>query len=158
MVRIRCELCKKRIVTYYCVAQMPILIKCTRNILLRLARTTWYTDMSGICFSRAVNHWKLSVALSGHLKLCHHVQRQGLWCTALLITKKTQRLLHAVAILPVGDGYGEVLSGGPLKVMSTKCGVRDPEIQVLMFDIEALICNLLTEENPLLGGNYQCRY
>lgn len=39
-------------------------------------------------------------------------------------------------------------------MMSTKCGVRDPEIQVLMFDIEALICNLLTEENPLLGGNY----
>lgn len=68
--------------------------------------------------------------------------------------KKTQRLLHSVAIFPVGDGYGEVLSGGPLKVMSTKCGVRDPEIQVLMFDIEALICNLLTEENPLLGGNY----
>ena len=39
-------------------------------------------------------------------------------------------------------------------MMSTKCGVRDPEIQVLMFDIEALICNLLTEENPLLAGNY----
>lgn len=39
-------------------------------------------------------------------------------------------------------------------MMSTKCGVRDPEIQVLMFDIEVLICNLLTEENPLLGGNY----
>lgn len=37
--------------------------------------------------------------------------------------------------------------------MSTKCGVKDPEIQVLMFDIEALICNLLTEENPLLAGN-----
>ncbi|KAJ7393799.1 WD repeat-containing protein 7 [Desmophyllum pertusum] len=46
------------------------------------------------------------------------------------------------------EGYGEVLSGGPLKVMSTKCGVRDPEIQVIMFDIEALICNLLTEEKP----------
>ena len=67
---------------------------------------------------------------------------------------KTRRFLHSVAVLPVGDVYGEVLSGGPLKVMSTKCGVRDPEIQVLMFDIEALICNLLTEENPLLGGNY----
>lgn len=53
-----------------------------------------------------------------------------------------------------GDGYTEVTSGGPLKVMSTKCGVRDPEIQVLMFDIEALICNLLTEENPLIAGNY----
>lgn len=59
-----------------------------------------------------------------------------------------------MATFPAGDGYGEVLSGGPLKVMSAKCGVRDPEIQVLMFDIEALICNLLTEENPLLGGNY----
>jgi len=70
--------------------------------------------------------------------------------------KKTHRLVHSVATLPVGDGYGEMLSGGPLKVMSTKCAVRDPEIQVLMFDIEALICNLLTEENPLLGGNYSC--
>ena len=46
-----------------------------------------------------------------------------------------------------------MISCGPLKVMSTKCGVKDPEIQVLMFDIEALICNLLTEENPLLAGN-----
>ncbi|XP_058957574.1 WD repeat-containing protein 7 [Pocillopora verrucosa] len=50
------------------------------------------------------------------------------------------------------DGYGEVFAGGPLKVMSTKCGSRDPEIQVLMFDIEALICNLLTEENPQLAA------
>lgn len=40
-------------------------------------------------------------------------------------------------------------------MMSTKCGSRDPEIQVLMFDIEALICNLLTEENPQLAGNYK---
>jgi len=48
-----------------------------------------------------------------------------------------------------------MIAEGPLKVMSTKCGVRDPEIQVLMFDIEALICNLLTEENPLLAGNYR---
>lgn len=55
-----------------------------------------------------------------------------------------------------GDGYSEAFCGGPLKVMSTKCGVRDPEIQVLMFDIEALICNLLTEEHPLLVGNYWC--
>ena len=45
-----------------------------------------------------------------------------------------------------------MVTGGPLKVMSTKCGARDPEIQVLMFDIEVLICNLLTEENPLLVG------
>ena len=62
-------------------------------------------------------------------------------------------MYSAHACLP-GDGNGEVTSCGPLKVMSTKCGVRDPEIQVLMFDIEALICNLLTEENPLLAGNY----
>lgn len=40
--------------------------------------------------------------------------------------------------------------------MSTKCGDRDPEIQVLLFDTEALICNLLTEEDPLLAG--KCRF
>jgi len=48
------------------------------------------------------------------------------------------------------------VSCGPLKVMSTKCGDRDPEIQVLLFDTEALICNLLTEEDPLLAG--KCRF
>ena len=58
----------------------------------------------------------------------------------------------------LGDGYGDLVSVGPLKVMSTKCGVRDPEIQVLMFDIEALICNLLTEEFPLLVGNHRRFY
>lgn len=52
-----------------------------------------------------------------------------------------------------GEGISETTSCGPLKVMSTKCGVRDPEIQVLIFDTEALICNLLTEEDPLLTGN-----
>ncbi|XP_044173279.1 WD repeat-containing protein 7-like isoform X2 [Acropora millepora] len=53
-----------------------------------------------------------------------------------------------------GEGStGETVSCGALKVMSTKCGDRDPEIQVLLFDTEALICNLLTEEDPLLAGN-----
>ena len=60
---------------------------------------------------------------------------------------------YDVVFFHAGEGISETTSCGPLKVMSTKCGVRDPEIQVLIFDTEALICNLLTEEDPLLTGN-----
>ena len=53
-----------------------------------------------------------------------------------------------------GEEYKELSSSSyPLKVISATADSKDPEIHVLLFDVEELICQLLTEENPLLTGN-----
>ena len=44
------------------------------------------------------------------------------------------------------DSYQEMSKSVPVRVTSLKTGANEPEIHVMLFDMEALICHLLVEE------------
>ena len=46
----------------------------------------------------------------------------------------------------VVDSYQEMSKSVPVRVTSLKTGPNEPEIHVMLFDMEALICHLLVEE------------
>lgn len=47
------------------------------------------------------------------------------------------------------DSYQEMSKSVPVRVTSLKTGPNEPEIHVMMFDMEALICHLLVEETKM---------
>ena len=52
-------------------------------------------------------------------------------------------------LLDIVDSYQEMSKSVPVRVTSLKTGPNEPEIHVMMFDMEALICHLLVEETKM---------
>ena len=67
----------------------------------------------------------------------------------MFLPKLTSQLNCLVNIV---DSYQEISKSAPVRVTSLKTGPNEPEIHVMMFDMEALICHLLAEETKTQKG------
>lgn len=67
----------------------------------------------------------------------------------MFLPKLTSQLNYLVNIV---DSYQEMSKSVPVRVTSLKTGPNEPEIHVMMFDMEALICHLLVEETKTQKG------